>query len=126
MILHALVTVLLQVQATDTAFVAAVRHAVATEPIEVFGSDTGHVSISGVTLLDIDGDGKPEAFLWIVPGFRQTPTVIAYHATAQGVARLTEGLAPGRLQMIDPLATTPRDSHWLGLGLDVTDSGRTF
>lgn len=127
MTLHACLAVLLQLQATDSAFVAAVRHAVANEPIEVFGRDTGHVSISGVTLLDIDGDGKPEAFVWIVPGFRQTPTVIVYQATAQGVARLTEGLAPGRLQMIDPLATTPRDSHWLGYGLDVTaDSGQTF
>jgi hypothetical protein len=127
MTLHAVLVMLFQLQATDTGFVAALQRAVASEPIEVFGRDTGHVSISGVTLLDIDGDGKPEAFVWIVPAFRQTPTVLVYHATAQGVVRLTEGLAPGRLQLIDPGATSPRDSHWLGYGLDVgANSGQTF
>jgi hypothetical protein len=115
-LLIALLSLVLLAQHPDTGLAAEVRRAVLQEPLETFAEDTGHVSVSGVTLLDIDG--RTEAFVWIVPSFRQTPTVLVYERTANGgLHRLVEGFAPGRLQ---PLSGRFRDSHTLGEAVDLT------
>ena len=45
----------------DTTIVAAVRAAAAREPVEAFKEEQGLVPVWDVRLLDIDGDGSPEA-----------------------------------------------------------------
>jgi len=111
-------SLLLSIQRPDTGLAAEVRIALATAPIEVFEKDTGHVSVTGILVLDVGGQEAPLAFAWIVPSFRQTPTVLVYRRGPSGeLQRVTEGLAPGRLQ---PLSGRLRDAHTLGQAADLT------
>jgi len=108
----------------DTTIIAAVRAAVEREPIEVFGNVKGSVRIRDIRLLDVDGDGSPEAFVWIEPSFRQTPTILAYTYDRQrGAHRLLEGLVPGALR---PVSGRFQDDHTLGFGIDMSlgDDGK--
>jgi hypothetical protein len=69
-------------------------------------------------VLDITGDGRPEAFVWIEPQLRQTPYILVYTPdSAGGMRRLLEGLAPGRLQRVSGRLV---DDHTLGFGVDMS------
>jgi len=46
----------------DSIIIAAVRAAAAREPVEAMGGLHPTVPVRDIRLLDIDGDGKPEAF----------------------------------------------------------------
>ena len=108
----------------DTTLITAVRAVVEREPVEVFGSVKGSVRVRGIQLLDIDGDGSPEAFVWIDPSFRQTPTILVYSYDRQhGARRLLEGLVAGRLE---PISGRFQDDHTLGFGVDMSvgDAGK--
>ena len=105
----------------DTTIINVVRAAVEREPVEAFGRAPGLVHVREIVLLDVDGDGAPEAFVWIVPQFRQTPTLLAYTYDPQrGARRILEGLVPGRLQ---PVSGQLVDDHTLGFGADMTVGG---
>jgi hypothetical protein len=100
----------------DSAVLTAVRLAAQRDSIEVFGDVRGSTRIRGVQLLDIEGDGWPEGFVWVDPSFRQTPTILVYtYDPQQGAHRILEALVPGRLY---PVSGRFRDSHNLGYGLD--------
>ena len=106
---------------SDTMTLAAVRAAAEREPVEAFGNAPGLVRVRDIVLLDIDGDGSPEAFVWIEPRFQQTPTVLVYTYDQQrGARRLLEGLVPGKLQ---PASGHFVDDHTLGFGVDMTVGG---
>lgn len=101
---------------TDSAIIAAVRAAAEREPVEAMRPLRPQVSVKDIRLLDIDGDGRPEAFVWIQPRARQTPTILVYtYDSSQGAHRLLEGLVPGRLQ---PVTDDLVDDHTLGIGMD--------
>ncbi len=101
----------------DTTVVGAVRATAEREPVEAFGQVAGFVRVRDIALLDIDGDGSPEAFVWIEPKVRQTPTILAYSYDQQrGARRLLEGLVPGRLQ---PVSGQFVDDHTMGFGVDM-------
>jgi len=105
----------------DTSIIAAVRSAAAHEPIEVFGGVRHDIRVRAVQLLDVDGDGSPEAFVAIEPSFRQTPTLLAYTYDPQrGAHRILEGLVAGELQ---PVSGRFQDDHALGFGVDMTVGG---
>lgn len=113
-ILHA---ALLATMHQDT-IVAAVRAAAEREPVEVFGGAKGSVRIRDVRLLDVNGDGSPEAFVWIDPSVRQTPTILAYtYDRSQGPRRILEGLVAGQLR---PVSGRFVDDHTMGFGVDLT------
>ena len=105
----------------DSTIVAAVRAVASREPVEAFKDETGFVPVRGIQLLDVDQDGAPEAFVWIDPSFRQTPTVLVYKYDPQrGAHRVLEGLVPGRLQ---PVSGRFTDDHTMGFGIDMTVGG---
>lgn len=107
----------------DTTVVAAVRAAAVRERVQAFKDEQGLVPVHDIQLLDIDGDGSPEAFVSIAPSVRQTPTVLVYKYDAlHGAHRLLEGLVPGQLQ---PVSGRFLDDHTIGFGIDMTvdDSG---
>jgi hypothetical protein len=105
---------------SDTTIVSAVRAAAEREPVEAYGNAPGLVRVRDIVLLDIDGDGSPEAFVWIVPKFQQSPTILAYTYDAQhGARRVLEALVPGQFQ---PVSGRFVDDHTLGLGIDMTVS----
>jgi hypothetical protein len=117
-----LLTVLLLAQApavaTDSTIVAAVRAAAEHEPVEAFGKTPGFVGVRDIVLLDVDGDGAPEAFVSIEPRVRQTPTILAYGFDRQhGARRLLEALVPGSPQ---PVSGRLVDDHTIGFGIDMT------
>jgi hypothetical protein len=98
-----------------------VRAAAEREPVEAFGTVAGFVRVRDIALLDVDGDGSPEAFVWIEPRVRQTPTILAYTYDRQrGAHRLLEGLVPGRLQAVSGKFV---DDHTMGFGVDMTVGG---
>jgi hypothetical protein len=104
--------------APDSTIVAAVRVAAEHEPVEAFGNLPGVVRVRDIVLLDVDGDGVPEAFVWIEPRVRQTPTILAYAFDSQrGARRLLEGLVPGSPQ---PVSGRLVDDHTMGFGIDMT------
>ena len=108
----------LPAQAPDSTIVTAALGAAMQTNIEVFLKDSGEATVGGVALLDIDGDRLPEAFVWITPSFRQTPTVLVYRFTKRGeVHLLRENLVPGRLE---PLSGRLRDAHTLRVAMDMT------
>jgi hypothetical protein len=103
----------------DSTIISAVRAVAEHEPVEAFGKRVGpgFVPVREIVLLDADGDGAPEAFVWIVPRFRQTPTLLVYGYDQQhGVRRLLEGLVPGSPQ---PISGHLVDDHTLGFGIDL-------
>jgi hypothetical protein len=103
-------------QPADSAIIAAVRAAAEREPVEAMGPLRPQVPVKDVRLLDVDGDGEPEAFVWIVPAARQTPTILVYTYDARrGAQRVLEALVPGRLQPVRDLLV---DDHTLGYGID--------
>lgn len=105
----------------DTTIVATVRATAAREPVEAFKAEQGRVPVHDIQLLDIDGDGSPEAFVSIVPSVRQTPTILVYtYAPQRGARRLLEGLVPGQLQ---PVSGRFVDDHTMGFGIDMTVDG---
>ena len=98
--------------------IAAVRAAAEHEPIEVFGNAKGSVRIRDIRLLDADGDGSPEAFVWIDPSVRQTPTILVYtYDPRHGPHRILEGLVAGQLR---PLSGHFVDDHTMGFGVDLS------
>jgi len=102
----------------DTTVVAAVRAMAARDPVEAFKTEKGLVPVRDIQLLDVDGDGSPEAFVSIDPSFRQTPTILVYTYDRQhGPQRLLEGLVAGQLQ---PVSGRFTDDHTLGFGIDMT------
>jgi len=104
--------------APDSTIIAAVRVAAEHEPVEAFGNLPGFVRVRDIVLLDVDGDGVPEAFVWIEPKVRQTPTIVAYAFDQQhGARRLLEGLVPGSPQ---PVSGRLVDNHTMGFGIDMT------
>jgi hypothetical protein len=106
---------------TDTSVVAVVRAATEREPVEAFGTAAGFVRVRDIALLDVDGDESPEAFVWIEPRVRQTPTILVYTYDRQrGARRLLEALVPGRLQ---PVSGQFVDDHTMGFGIDMTVGG---
>jgi len=106
------------VQRQDTTIVTAARAKAAGEPVEAFKDERGLVPVHDVQLLDIDGDGAPEAFVSIAPSVRQTPTILVYkYDTQHGARRLFEGLVPGELQ---PVSGRFVDDHTMGFGIDMT------
>lgn len=116
--LHPLVLVALLAPLPQDSVIVAVRAAAEREPIEAFGDTRGSAKIREVRLLDVDGDGAPEAFVWIDPSVRQTPTILVYTFDARrGPQRLLEGLVPGELR---PVSGRFVDDHTLGFGVDLT------
>jgi len=114
----ALLSQLLSAQVPDTTIIRSVREDLARAPLEVFGKDTGRATVGDVALLDIDGDGTPEAFVAIHPTFRKTPTVVVYKYLPAGPPhRLFEALAPGRIGHFSGRLT---DAHSLGRAMDMT------
>jgi hypothetical protein len=116
----AVVMLLLQSAALprDSAIAAAARSIAALEPVEAVAQTRGTVLVRDVRVLDIDGDGRPEAFVWIEPQLRQTPFILVYtRDSAGGMRRLLEGLAPGRLQRVSGRLV---DDHTLGFGVDLS------
>ena len=104
--------------APDSTIVATVRVAAEHEPVEALGNLPGAVRVRDIVLLDVDGDGVPEAFVWIEPRVRQTPTILAYAFDQQrGAHRLLEGLVPGSPQ---PVSGRLVDDHTMGFGIDMT------
>lgn len=102
----------------DTTVVAAVRAMAAREPVEAFTNERGVVPVHDIQLLDVDGDGSPEAFVSIAPAVRQTPTILVYTYDRQhGARRLLEGLVPGQLQ---PVSGRFVDDHTMGFGIDMS------
>ena len=102
----------------DTIIVAAVRATATREPVEIFKTEKGLVSVHDIQLLDVDGDGSPEAFVSIEPAFRQTPTILVYTYDRQhGARHLLEGLVPGQLR---PVSGRFTDDHTIGFGIDMT------
>jgi hypothetical protein len=102
----------------DTTAVNAIRTAAEREPVEAFAGAPGFVRVLQVAWLDVNGDGKPEAFVAVAPKYRQTPTILVYSYDAQhGATRVYEGLAPGRLE---PVSGQFIDDHTLGYGIDMT------
>jgi len=102
----------------DSVIASAARLAAGREPVEAVPQRRGTVMVRDVRLLDVDGDGRPEAFVWIEPQMRQTPFILVYTPDSSGgVRRLLEGLAPGRLQ---PVSGRLIDDHTLGDGVDMT------
>lgn len=98
--------------------ITAVRAAAEQEPVEGFSDIPGLVRVRDIVLLDVNGDGAPEAFVWIEPHVRQTPTILAYSYDVQhGARHLLEGLVPGRPQL---LSGTLIDDHTMGFGIDMT------
>jgi hypothetical protein len=102
----------------DTTIIAAVRATATRERVEVFKTEKGLVPVRDIQLLDVDGDGSPEAFVSIEPTFRQTPTILVYTYDRQrGARHLLEGLVPGQLQ---PVSGRFSDDHTIGFGVDMT------
>ena len=98
MIAIGILVLLLSQEAADSTVIAAVRAAVMRAPVGAFRADSAGARIRDISLLDIDGDGAPEAFVAIAPSYRQTPTVLVYKYSPNSGARpLLEALAPGRL-----------------------------
>src|SRR2546425_10669618 len=120
----ALLAQLLVGQVPDTTIIRTVREALTRAPLEAFGKDTGATTLGDVALLDIDGDGMPEAFVAVHPTFRQTPTVVVYKYIPLGTPhRLFEALAPGR---VGHFSGHLRDPHSLGDAMDmVVGNGRS-
>jgi hypothetical protein len=119
--LHAGFVVGLAVIARQDTLVALVRAAAEREPVEVFKVLKTPMRVRGIQLLDVDGDGTPEAFVWIDPSFRQTPTILVYTFDPAGQPRrLLEGLVPGRLR---PVSGRYTDDHTLGFGFDLSVVG---
>ncbi len=111
-----LAVTLLSAQVPDSTLVREFTALLQASPIENVGSHTAAVRVTGVTLGDINHDGRDEALVWINPEFRQTPTVLVYTRDASGSwTRLQEGLAPGRLR--SPSGAR-RDTHGLRVGVD--------
>ena len=109
-------------QSPDSVIIATVFGAAMQASIETFEKDTGQFTVRGVALLDIDGDGRPEAFVWLTPTFQQTPTVLVYRLTRSGEPHLLrEQLVPGRLE---PSSGRLRDPHTLRLAIDMTTQER--
>jgi hypothetical protein len=101
----------------------AVLAAAAREPVEAFGTGPGAAVVGEAQWLDVDSDGRPEAFVRITPSFRQTPTILVYTYSQQnGAQRLLEGLAPGRLRAVSGRL---KDSHATGDGLDLVAGNPT-
>ncbi len=108
----------LSVGVQDTSIVNAVRAAAEREPVETFGDAKGSFRVREIQLLDVDGDGAPEAFVWIDPSVRQTPTILIYtYDAAHGPRRILEGLVPGSLA---PVSGRLVDDHTMGFGVDMS------
>jgi hypothetical protein len=100
----------------DSTIIAAVRAAAEREPIEAMRPLSPHVPVKDVRLLDIDGDGRPEAFVLIAPRAQQTPPILVYtYDVRRGAHRLLEALVPGRLEVATGHLV---DDHTLGVGMD--------
>jgi len=105
----------------DTSVINAVRAAAQREPVETFGDVKGSFRVREIQLLDADGDGTPEAFVWIDPSVRQTPTILVYaYNAAHGPRRILEGLVPGSLA---PVSGRLVDDHTMGFGVDLAGVG---
>jgi len=117
-VLHTVVLATVAVTLQQDAMIAAVHAAAEHEPIEVFGNAKGSVRIRDVRLLDVDGDGSPEAFVWIDPSVRQTPTILVYtYDPRTGPHRILEGLVAGQLR---PVSGRFVDDHTMGFGVDLS------
>jgi hypothetical protein len=98
----AVTVVLASRQDPDTTLRQSIVAAVAADSIETTDSLVAHPTVLGVIPADLDGDGHPEAVVWVAPAFRQTPTILLYHQELDRTwHRLTEGLVAGRLQAPD-------------------------
>jgi len=116
MLIHSLLLFQAMLAPTDSAAIAAVRAQAEREPVEAIGGRPGHVSIREIRLLDVNGDGYPEAFVSIEPKFRQTPTILVYSFDAKGPHRLLEALVPGNLV---PISGRFEDPHSYRVAIDM-------
>jgi hypothetical protein len=117
-VLHTVVLSMLAATLQQDSIIATVRTAAEREPIEVFGNAKGSVRIRDVRLLDVDGDGSLEAFVWIDPSVRQTPTILVYtYDPRTGPHRILEGLVAGQLR---PVSGRFVDDHTMGFGVDLS------
>jgi len=117
-VFHTIVLATLAATLQQDTIIAAVRAAAEREPIEVFGNARGSVRIHDVRLLDVDGDGSPEAFVWIDPSVRQTPTILVYtYDPRSGPHRILEGLVAGQLRLVSGRFV---DDHTMGFGVDLS------
>jgi hypothetical protein len=107
----------LAVGVQDTSIINAVRAAAELAPVETFGDEKGSFRVREIQLLDVDGDGAPEAFVWIDPSVQQTPTILVYtYDTVHGPRRMREGLVPG---LLTPVSGRLVDDHTMGVGIDI-------
>jgi hypothetical protein len=108
-------------QASDSALLDRSLSDLRTHPVEIVAKDTAPTVVRAHAFLDIDHDGHAEVFLAITPKYRQTATIVIYRALdSNRVARVYEGLAPGRLV---PPSGRQVDTHTLGNGVDLSVEG---
>jgi hypothetical protein len=91
---------------------------------ERFKDISYHVRVENISEVDIDNDGKKELVVQFFPHYRQSASVVIYKVSDKyEITRVTEALAPGRLQKI---SGEYLDSHEAGLGVDFTiDYGKS-
>ena len=117
---HALLLLQALISSSDSATIAAVRAQAEREPVEAIGDRPGLVRVRDVRLLDVNGDGHPEAFVSIEPKFWQTPTILIYSFDAKRPHRLVEALVPGTLV---PLSDRFEDPHAYRVAIDLSPAG---
>jgi len=74
--------------------------------------------IENILEIDIDNDGRKEFVVHYLPHYRQSASVVVYRSVpTSGIARVTEGLAPGPLQAVSGEFL---DAHELGQAVDLS------
>ncbi len=92
------------------------KHLLEKDYPEVFQDKNYHVRVENVLNMDIDNDGKNELVVLFYPHYRQSASIMIYKVSPdEGLARVTEALAPGPLQKI---SGDYLDSHETGSAAD--------
>lgn len=99
-------------------FQAVMDYLLKEEYPELFGDKPYQIRPTGFDIGDLDRDGVDEVVVSFYPHYRQSPTLVIFKVdNKMKVTRLTEGLAPGKLQ---PLSGDYLDSHEGGHAADLS------